>query len=135
MDIYFNSYDEKTGPVAMTHMSTKGTSYNRIDRIYNSSSFYEYAWVHHVSNRTTDVNPLTFETDHYPVSISLIEISSYNTKQYKTLKLNVTTYLQPVNLEHVDKLLDDIYKDVNAENPIENTRNLKRKAVRYMKTQ
>ena len=135
MDTYMNSYDEQMGPVAMTYMSTKGTSYSRLDRIYNSSSLYEYAWVHHVSNRTTDVNPLTFQTDHYPVSISLIETSSFNIKQYKTWKLNVNTFLQPANLEHINKLSDDIYKEVNIENAIEKYEKFKRKVIRYMKTQ
>ena len=56
-DTYMESCDDAVGPVAMTHMSTSKKSYSRLDRMYNSTSLHSHAWVHHVSNRATDVQP------------------------------------------------------------------------------
>ena len=92
LDTYMESYDEVMGPVAMTHRSYTKKSYSRLDRFYHSSSLDEYAWVHHLTCRTTDVRPIPVSTDHYPVSISLVDPDTLNIKQFKTWKLNTTVF-------------------------------------------
>ena len=100
-DTYMESYDETMGPVAMTHMSAAKTSYSRLDRFYHSSNLEDYAWVYHLTCRTTDVRPLPLSTDHYPVSITLVDPDTLNIQQFKTWKLNTTVFLQTNNLAKI----------------------------------
>ena len=135
IDTYMNSYDETSGPVAMTHKSNSGSSFSRLDRTYHSLSLNDYAWVHHLTCRTTDVGPLPFQTDHYPVSISLIDPDTQNVKQYKTWKINMSTFAKKENLEKVNQIVDEIYNQVNEFNVFEKYEEFKGRVTSYMKGQ
>ena len=110
------SYDEINGSAAMTHMSSAKTSYSRLDRFYHSSSLDDYAWVYHLTCRATDVRPIPMSTDHYPVSITLVDPDTLDIKQFKTWKLNVTVFLQAEHIAKVQRKLDAIYNEPNDDN-------------------
>ena len=132
-DTYLESYDEVMGPVAMTHMSTAKTSYSRIDRFYHSSSLDDYAWVYHLTCRTTDVRPIPITTDHYPVSITLVDPDTLNIKQFKTWKLNTSVFLRTENIAKVQRKLDNIYSLTNDNNIYQKYEQFKKEAAKYMK--
>ena len=133
IDTYMNSYDEESGPVAMTHKSSANTSYSRIDRIYHSGSLNDYTWIHHSTNRSTDTNPLPFQTDHYPVSISLIDPNDLQVKQYKSWKLNVSTMLIKENLLKLNQILESYYNKTNEDNVFEQYEEFKNQTIEYMR--
>ena len=132
-DTYMESYDEVMGPVAMTHMSSAKTSYSRIDRFYHSTNLDDYAWVYHLTCRTTDVRPVPMTTDHYPVSITLVDPDTLNIKQYKSWKLNTTVFLQTENLAKVQAILDTIYNQIDDNNIYVKYEQFKEKAATCMK--
>ena len=127
------SYDEIMGPVAMTHMSAAKTSYSRLDRFYHSSNLDEDAWVYHLTCRTTDVRPLPISTDHYPVSITLVDPDTLDIQQFKTWKLNTTVFLQTDNLAKVQRKLEDIYNSLDENNIYRKYEQFKAEAAKCMK--
>ena len=87
-----------------------------------------------MTNRTTDNPPLPFQTDHYPVSISLIDPDDYDVKQYKTWKCNVGTCLIKSNQQATHKFLEAKYQECNESNIFEKYEEFKSKAINYMKS-
>ena len=132
-DTYMESYDETMGPVAMTDRSAAKTSYSRLDRFYHSSNLEDYAWVYHLTCRTTDVRPLPLSTDHYPVSITLVDPDTLNIQQFKTWKLNTTVFLQTDNLAKIQRKLEDIYNSTDDNNIYQKYEQFKDVAAKCMK--
>ena len=118
----------------MTHMSNSKASYSRLDRIYNSQSLYQFAWVHHSTNRSTDVQPLPFQTDHYPVSISLIDPASYDVQQYKTWKLNTHEFMKPNNIDKVRSILNDKLAQSDRVNIFDKYEEFKLESIKHMRS-
>lgn len=93
-DIYMDQYDPDLGPVAMTHKASTGTSESRLDKWFSSSTLTDYTWV-------TNTPPLPFQSDHYPIAITLHKTHLSDIQIGKMWRLSTSLFKQQIHLDKI----------------------------------
>ena len=137
VDTYLEQYDPSLGPVVMTHKSSKATSESRLDRWFHSTPLSDFAWIDLCTHASTNVPPPPFQTDHYPIELTLhMPDKSKMMAHGKIWRLNTALYKQKSHIDHVANILLEQYlHSIENGDAIRAFETFKRQSREYLKKQ
>ena len=137
VDTYAEQYDPSLGPVVMTHKSSKGTSESRLDKWFHSTPLADFAWIDPSTHSSTNAPPPPFQTDHYPIELTLHAPDPNKKTTYgKIWRLNTALYKQKIHIDHVANLLLEQYlHSIENGDSIRAYETFKRDSIQYLKKQ